>query len=94
MGRLCRFGNRKRLLGSAATEEYDGRLQSARCPVWDRLDNGRAEGVNGSMNMNHSESLAPHTGKIFEAISRMECIKPFTPYPGVLAPLVPSVAER
>lgn len=30
------------------------------------------------MNMNHSESLAPHTGKIFEAISRMECIKPFT----------------
>ena len=27
--------------------------------------------------MNRSESLAPHTGKIIEAISRLECIKPF-----------------
>lgn len=28
--------------------------------------------------MEHLKSLAPHTGKIFEAISRLECIKPFT----------------
>ena len=28
--------------------------------------------------MEHSKSLAPHTGKVFEAISRLECIKPFT----------------
>lgn len=25
-----------------------------------------------------SKSLAPHTGKVFEAISKLECIKPFT----------------
>ena len=28
--------------------------------------------------MEHSRSLAPHTGRVFEAISRLECIKPFT----------------
>ena len=28
--------------------------------------------------MEHSKSLAPHTGKVFDAISRLECIKPFT----------------
>lgn len=28
--------------------------------------------------MEHSKSLAPHTGKVFEAISRLECIKPYT----------------
>lgn len=28
--------------------------------------------------MERSKSLAPHTGKVFEAISRLECIKPFT----------------
>ena len=28
--------------------------------------------------MEHSKSLAPHTGMVFEAISRMECIKPYT----------------
>ena len=28
--------------------------------------------------MERSNSLAPHTGKVFEAISRLECIKPFT----------------
>lgn len=28
--------------------------------------------------MEHSKSLAPHTGKVFEVISRLECIKPFT----------------
>lgn len=28
--------------------------------------------------MEHLKSLAPHTGKVFEAISRLECIKPFT----------------
>lgn len=28
--------------------------------------------------MEHSRSLAPHTGRIFETISRFECIKPFT----------------
>lgn len=28
--------------------------------------------------MEYSKSLAPHTGKIFEAISRLECIKPYT----------------
>ena len=28
--------------------------------------------------MKYSESLAPHTGKVFEAISRLECIKPYT----------------
>ena len=30
------------------------------------------------MNMEHTRSLAPHTGEVFEAISRLECIKPFT----------------
>lgn len=30
------------------------------------------------MNNGHSKSLAPHTGKVFEAISRLECIKPYT----------------
>ena len=30
------------------------------------------------MNMERSKSLAPHTGKVFEAISKLECIKPFT----------------
>lgn len=30
------------------------------------------------MNMEHTKSLAPHTGEVFEAISRLECIKPFT----------------
>ena len=28
--------------------------------------------------MGNSRSLAPHTGKVFEAISRLECIKPYT----------------
>ena len=28
--------------------------------------------------MEQSKSLAPHTGKVFEAISRLECIKPYT----------------
>ena len=28
--------------------------------------------------MDSSKSLAPHTGKVFEAISKLECIKPFT----------------
>lgn len=28
--------------------------------------------------MDQSKSLAPHTGKIFETISRLECIKPYT----------------
>ena len=28
--------------------------------------------------MEHSKSLASHTGKVFEAISRLECIKPYT----------------
>jgi hypothetical protein len=30
------------------------------------------------MNTEYSKCLAPHTGRIFEAISRLECIKPFT----------------
>lgn len=30
------------------------------------------------MSMEHSKSLAPHTGKVFESISRLECIKPYT----------------
>lgn len=30
------------------------------------------------MNNGHSKSLAPHTGKVFEAISKLECIKPYT----------------
>lgn len=30
------------------------------------------------MNTDYSKCLAPHTGRIFEAISRLECIKPFT----------------
>ena len=25
-----------------------------------------------------SKALAPHTGRVFEAISRLECIKPYT----------------
>lgn len=28
--------------------------------------------------MDQSKSLAPHTGKVFETISRLECIKPYT----------------
>lgn len=28
--------------------------------------------------MEYSKSLAPHTGRVFEAISRLECIKPYT----------------
>ena len=28
--------------------------------------------------MEQSKSLAPHTGKVFETISRLECIKPYT----------------
>lgn len=28
--------------------------------------------------MEYAKSLAPHTGKIFEIISRLECIKPYT----------------
>jgi hypothetical protein len=28
--------------------------------------------------MEYTKSLAPHTGKVFEAISRLECIKPYT----------------
>lgn len=30
------------------------------------------------MSMEQSKSLAPHKGQVFEAISKMECIKPFT----------------
>lgn len=30
------------------------------------------------MSLDYSKSLAPHTGEVFEAISKMECIKPFT----------------
>ena len=30
------------------------------------------------MNTDNALSLAPHTGKVFEAISRLECIKPYT----------------
>lgn len=30
------------------------------------------------MNMEQSRSLAPHTGEVFEAISKLECIKSFT----------------
>ena len=30
------------------------------------------------MKMEFSKSLAPHTGKVFEKISKLECIKPFT----------------
>lgn len=30
------------------------------------------------MTMERSKALAPHTGKIFETISRLECIKPYT----------------
>ena len=30
------------------------------------------------MEKKHSKSLAPHTGKVFEAISKLECIKPYT----------------
>lgn len=30
------------------------------------------------MKNNRSTSLAPHTGEVFEAISKLECIKPFT----------------
>jgi hypothetical protein len=30
------------------------------------------------MSIEPSKSLAPHTGKVFEMISRLECIKPFT----------------
>ena len=30
------------------------------------------------MSINQSKSLAPHTGQVFEAISKLECIKPFT----------------
>ena len=30
------------------------------------------------MSMEQSKSLAPHTGKVFEQISRLECIKPYT----------------
>ena len=30
------------------------------------------------MSMEQSKSLAPHTGQVFEAISKLECIKPFT----------------
>ena len=28
--------------------------------------------------MNQSKSLAPHTGKIFKSISKLECIKNYT----------------
>ena len=28
--------------------------------------------------MDRSKSLAPHTGEVFEAISKLECIKPYT----------------
>ena len=28
--------------------------------------------------MEKSKSLAPHTGKVFEKISKLECIKPYT----------------
>lgn len=28
--------------------------------------------------MEYTKSLAPHTGKVFESISRLECIKPYT----------------
>lgn len=30
------------------------------------------------MEQNRSKSLAPHTGRVFEAISQLECIKPYT----------------
>ena len=30
------------------------------------------------MEEKHSKSLEPHTGKVFEAISKLECIKPYT----------------
>ena len=30
------------------------------------------------MEEKHQKSLAPHTGRVFEAISRLECIKPYT----------------
>lgn len=30
------------------------------------------------MEEKHSKSLAPHTGKVFEDISKLECIKPYT----------------
>ncbi|MBQ9650764.1 MAG: nucleotidyl transferase AbiEii/AbiGii toxin family protein [Prevotella sp.] len=30
------------------------------------------------MNTKQSKSLAPHTGKVFEQISKLECIKPYT----------------
>ena len=30
------------------------------------------------MTMDYQKSLAPHTGKVFETISRLECIKPYT----------------
>lgn len=30
------------------------------------------------MDKDRSKSLAPHTGKVFEAISRLDCVKPFT----------------
>ena len=30
------------------------------------------------MSMEQSKSLAPHTGQVFEAISKLDCIKPFT----------------
>ncbi len=30
------------------------------------------------MKNDRSTSLAPHTGEVFEAISKLECIKPFT----------------
>lgn len=30
------------------------------------------------MEEKHSKSLAPHTGKVFEPISKLECIKPYT----------------
>lgn len=30
------------------------------------------------MTMEYQKSLAPHTGKVFETISRLECIKPYT----------------
>ena len=28
--------------------------------------------------MDHSKSLAPHTGRVFDIISKLECIKPYT----------------
>lgn len=30
------------------------------------------------MEQKHQKSLAPHTGQVFEAISKLECIKPYT----------------